>query len=168
MDDGNKLDLINTILTDHVNTWLQWAEAKHGVLLAANAATLFGWGSFLFNGTLQVTSCFMKLVVAVSILALFLSICYSIKSFVPNLRRAKQNTSVKNAIFFGDCAGHTPESYYNKITQMTDMALEQDIAEEIVMNSRIANNKYRLFKKAIICTTISYSLFVICLLHNMF
>lgn len=168
MEIENKINLLNTILSDHVNCWLQWAETKHGVLLAANAATLFGWGSFISNDSFSQLSDCMKCACIISIIALVVSIYWSLKSFFPNLGRANTNTYINNIIFYGDCAKESHDSYYTKTSRVTSEELARDISEEIVMNSKIAIKKYKLFRKALLATGISYLLFAIFLIYTFF
>jgi len=164
---NDRAELLNTILSDHVNTWLQWAEAKHGVLLAANAATLFGWGGIVADAKVNPMPSGMVCVCVISIILLGLSIICSLKSFYPNLGRAKASTQIKNVVYFNDCARHTDQSYYQKVMGMTEELLSKDLSEEVVMNSKIAARKYKLFKRALIYTGGSYILFTVFLLAHL-
>jgi len=164
---------------ENVNRWLQFAEAKNGALIGINGVFLFKSVDFLFdiiNGKLNGS----KVLVTSSLLIFSVAMIIALKSFLPNtgvfedkeVNEEIQNINENNMvlIFFEDiCKYESSKLYlkdiyqyffYNEITEENLSRRELDYAKEILINSRIASYKYKLFKRAIKLNFIAIILWV--------
>ncbi len=140
----------------NVNDWLKFSEAKNAMLLAFNAASIYG-----ITKSFEVT--FIKsnntLVIYLSICILFLifsSIC-ALVSFAPRVKIIKggwfAESDTPNVLYFEclktksaieileEVSGIKGEEKFTKI--------EKDIAEQIRQNSIIASRKFSYFTIAL-------------------
>lgn len=151
---SNKLKYI----FDNVNNWLKFAESKNAALLAANSAIVFG---LIRTQDLFENSLLHYYFVICIVLATF-SACICLLSFVPKIKINSifQETSVQaenlNLLFYGHIAKFTPEDYLKALQDghiITEEAIQDrfctDIANQIVVNSKIAQTKYIFFQLAI-------------------
>ena len=159
----NGLDILKDIF-ENTNRWLQFGEAKNGALIGINGLFLFNSIDYLFdilNGKLNVNI----FIVGIMITIFGFSTIGSLISFMPNMSKMINNmelTSEHNCkddgvlIFFEDiCKYESPEIYLKDIyknylsfnIEIENLEkLELDYAKEIIINSKIASYKYKLFK----------------------
>lgn len=141
-----------------VNDWLNFAEAKNGALLAANSALIFSalgladgkafvsdWIGYYFYSSLLLAS--------VSGLICLISFLPHIE--IPVLKSRSPSDESSNLLFYGDICDHDTSSYVSALCSRYGFALddvdafEKELAEQIVVNSRIAVRKYRMFETAL-------------------
>lgn len=162
MSEENKvLDELKNIL-EEVKTWLHFGEAKHGALLAINLVLIFKCTDFFISikkniilGNKVFLICIMTLYIVSTIISFI--------SFIPKLNKLddsdvyKNGTSITNNLlnFFGDIKSYNSSKLYLRdiykkyfnIEKINDFpSIEQDYAKEIITNSQITNNKFKLFK----------------------
>lgn len=156
--DNNLITSLNETL-NHVNSWLQWAEIKHTAFLAANAAALFGWGSLIQEETWMNTDALSKGLCVLSVICLIISIFISIISFLPNMSKntSKNEKEEPNLLFYKDCAMCSRKSYLDSFT--STHKFQEMFADEIIINSKIATRKYKLFRWTVVFCCASYATF---------
>lgn len=137
---------------DRVDKWLSFGEAKNAALIAFNVAAL----------SVNMDFRCLLLLALVRILMVF-SILISLASFWPNLAKQVDGIQSKppsncyetnNYLYFGDIALLNNGNEYLQIIMSRYLTKESniintyylDLAEEIVINSRIAVKKYKYFK----------------------
>ena len=136
----NKLEKI----FENINSWLLFAEAKHGVLI---------------GGILVLISCLKDIPHNnFVIIGLGLSLIISLISFFPIIRfmpKLQMNTRNNNLCFYSDIANFTTKEEYLSAVLLKYFLSENldninkynfDLSEEILINSKITSNKYVLFK----------------------
>lgn len=150
---------------EKVDKWLHFAEAKNAALIAINVAI----ASMSFGSNTFVIYLIRILLIISSIIALI--------SFWPN---SSSNTNKKqlildvdgtNYLFYADIAKYSSEEQYlrlvmrdyfneNKESVFSEMCL--DYAKEILINSKIAVWKYKLFKIALCFDLASFGMMIVC------
>lgn len=138
-----------------VNEWLRFAEAKNSALFAGNMVIVFGILKMDWITTVRpLPSSYLIYVIAL----LLVSSGHCLASFMPILTMplgTKVDASkTGNLLFFGDIADIEPCDYLSKLYVAAGLSgapsqIEQAYAEQIVINSRIARQKYDLFNTAI-------------------
>lgn len=133
---------------DRVNSWLLFAEAKNGTLLAINIAVI---GCVIDKSEFKETTYFILILICISVFLCLLSF-KPVKKYSKKLGNNKAN---KNLVFYYDIGSfETKEEYadavlnkyFPSITNVDSYIM--DLAEEILINSRITIRKYTLFKSA--------------------
>nr|VFK32000.1 MAG: hypothetical protein BECKMB1821G_GA0114241_11002 [Candidatus Kentron sp. MB]VFK35024.1 MAG: hypothetical protein BECKMB1821I_GA0114274_10962 [Candidatus Kentron sp. MB]VFK77117.1 MAG: hypothetical protein BECKMB1821H_GA0114242_11012 [Candidatus Kentron sp. MB] len=156
MDTETRQFLENTL--DRTIDMVKYAEAKHAILMGFAGASIFGFSKLFLPGidTVNILYIYYFAFVAFSGLAIVISLF----SFVPvfgntiNENRNNQDHSV-NPVYFGDAARCVPGSYMKVLEDALKNGAKPSanylIAEEIVMNSKIAMRKFRMFNLALMC-----------------
>lgn len=132
---------------DNTNSWLVFAEAKHAVLIGLVGTGLFGIHNYLDS------FCSWKLpfkIWTVFCVVLFVISCFvSLLSFMPILypldKKNKKPNKELNLIYFKDIALVEPEEYLSLLDISNQDKMSKKLAEQIIINSRIAVHKYNLF-----------------------
>lgn len=137
---------------ERVNSWLAFAEAKNGALIAANIGLL----GFVYN------FCDKHPIISTIALAILTgATIISLLSFFPIFNNIKNKTKSNknddlNLIFFRDIAKFDDADEYIKIVnnkyfnmRPNTSKLEKDLALEIIVNSKITVSKYGLFSLAL-------------------
>lgn len=141
---------------DNVNNWLKFAESKNAALLVANSAFIFQLFRILADK--KNINSFVYCYLTICILLAAISACICLFSFVPKIRipsiftgKYVQEENV-NLIFYGDIAKFTPKRYWEALRTQNIISEEYaqdkffaDIANQIVINSKIALTKYNFF-----------------------
>ena len=149
---------------DLVNDWLRFAEAKNGALLAFCSACIFGLLKFP-NDWITITSSFRAgLVVAIVFLLLAILIC--VWSFFPQITRIEvmlwpltdECKETDNFLFFGDICTYSVEDLFDRLCERYSTPFDfsqhqkqylHDLANQIIVNSKITMRKFRLFQRAL-------------------
>ena len=130
---------------ENTNNWLKYAEAKHVILIGFVGAGLFSTLNLLehfcnWNIVLQVWIYFC--------ITLFIISCLiSLTSFMPILfpLKNKKQTKKINLIYFKDIATKEPEEYLLLLGISNPDSISLSLSEQIIINSRIAVYKFKLF-----------------------
>jgi hypothetical protein len=150
----------------NVNEWLKFSEAKNAMLIAFNAASIYGVAQALGLKCIEkVTWATPYLGSMIFIFILSTIIC--LISFLPKTKILAQSTSTiastGNVVFYGYLKDKTSDQILHEITGTplpTPTAnfteLEKGLADQIKMNSIITDKKFKFFKVAIIVTLVSY------------
>lgn len=153
----NKLinkDNILEFLLETVNGWIKHAEGKHAVLIGLNAGVISLLLNILDfdNWTWTIITIYIMWI----ILLLIVSIIFSSISYLSILdssffNKSNKNINIKksNPFYFKDIALMKPVELIQFFKTEPPLNEEIHIAEQIIVNSKIAFRKYQLFNKAI-------------------
>lgn len=180
-NENEPLEELKNIL-NQINNWLQFAEAKHGALLAINLVLIFECVDFFYSINKEEISgnkCFLFIIIILYCISTILSFI----SFVPKINtilgkisvfkklilivkkiklnffyKDKERNNKKILIFYGDickyndCKEYLKDFFYRyfNIRKTNFEKIYIDYTSEILINSRIALSKYRLFKYSIL------------------
>jgi len=134
---------------DNTNNWLKFAEAKHAVLIGFLGAGL--WGILNLVEYPCSWNIFFKIYLIWSVSMFVISSIISLISFFPilyPLRRTKvSNKKNLNPIYFKDLASMEPKELINQmnLNNYASGNINLKLAEQIIINSRIALYKHKLF-----------------------
>lgn len=145
---------------DNVNNWLKFAESKNAALLVANSVFIFQVFRILTDN--KNTGRFVYICLLVCVVLAAISACLCLLSFIPKISIPSSCTGEcvpeenANLIFYGHIAKFTFKRYWEALRTQNIISEEyvQDkflaaIANQIVINSKIALTKYIFFKIAI-------------------
>ena len=141
----------------NINDWLKFAEAKSATLIACNGALIFGISRLISSFDLK--GIYLLYFILISALCI-LSIAICFLSIIPSLsmpweKKPSGTSDEDNLMYFSDIAKYTPLAYLHALKdnlELTDSAFtgyQRDISNQIIINSVIADKKYRAFQKAI-------------------
>lgn len=136
MENKEQSELLEKIFSN-VNSWLNFAEAKHAANIALVVACL---DMIISAGTINVLTC------SICILLICSGGC-SLFSFYPKLNEGG------NLLYFEKIKSYSKQDYLEEVkntylqnsTDDLDDYLS-DLADEIVINSRITSRKYKFFQ----------------------
>jgi hypothetical protein len=146
-------DTLHKIFTN-VNDWLKFAEAKNLMLITFNAASIYGT-SKIFDGSWTANYPWVKYVAFVSIVLFVFSAVVCVMSFIPSVKILKggefTSNREKNIWFYEtlkemDNVKVLQELYGSTATSFS--RAEEDLAEQVIQNSKIASRKYAYFTVA--------------------
>lgn len=136
---------------DSINRWLEFAEKKNAALFLANIAIMVG----LFETNTFDFASAIDYYLILSVISLALSAFCCIISFIPQikLKRLYIKVEVKNEdnlLFFGHIAKYSSHKYIERLYSKAGNSyqrkpLEEEYAEQLIINSRIALKKFELF-----------------------
>lgn len=159
-----------------VNEKQQFAEAKHAGLVALNGVVLGIISQIIFNKDLYGALHYSQILLLVSSCLFFISIALSLWSFFPitknDEKKLNESEIIKgkvtsNCIFFEDIQKFSSSEYLALLLlKLTPPAsnpalsgwtgLDEDYANQIVVNSRITSRKFFLFKKSVLFFMIGF------------
>lgn len=145
---------------NQVIDWLKFAESKNGALLAAESAAIFAFFSAFSQIQYSYFSIWGLIYLGILLVCLFVSLLYCLISFIPDLNlsfKEKINdcSEDNNLCFFAHIAELSPEEYLSRFYEKREIKFKEinkfelDLAQQIVINSKIACRKYKLFEIAI-------------------
>lgn len=151
----NKMDDKLKDIFENVNNWLKFAEAKNATLIAGNGLVIFAIAKLLKDLTVHQYLIYYAYFV---IIVLGLSFCIALSSFIPNIKLPKylfkeDPETESNLLFFGSIQKYDERSYLKELKESLDINDEKVIenkfnlmyAQQIIINSKIAMKKYKLF-----------------------
>lgn len=145
----NEIDLLDKILSK-TNDWLKFAEAKNGAIVAIVCAVMFGVFRLVLN--LNEINVYLQYYLISFFSFSALSLVISLYSFIPRLKKpfwlnAEEKSSFDNPFYFADACKYDSYSYLELlgITRSGDYKLAENIADQIVVNSKVATLKFGLF-----------------------
>lgn len=171
-------------ILSNVNDWLKFAEAKNAGLLVFSAGCIVGLLSYTASSPNLSTA--WKTGIFSSIFFLILASLFCILSFLPKINRIEvllwqQEVSCSdddNFLYYGDLSKYTCEELLDAITRKyyqderylaSSVKFHLDIADQIIINSKIALRKYNLFSLALYSTVISvFSSFILSAITALF
>lgn len=132
---------------DNTNNWLKYAEAKHTVLIGLIGAALFGIHNYadrfcswklIFQIWLLICGILFMISGLISLIS-FMPILYPLKS------KSKKPNRELNLIYYKDIASTEPNEYLSLLDISNQDKISKSLVEQIIINSRIAVHKFRLF-----------------------
>lgn len=180
----NSSEIENKLLYifSNVNDWLKFAEVKNAGLIAFLIAAISGLLGF--TASFQQLNQSIKFGLLFCVFFLVVSCLISLFTFSPKLDRleiiffAKESEILEsdNLLFFGDLAKYDADSLtsiiakkYFEIDLKKPSQIHTDIAEQIIINSKIAVAKFRFFKIALNFVFLATFIFVlVSLIHFLF
>ncbi len=147
---------LNQIFSN-VNRWLAFAEAKNGILLSLNGATIFGIVSNLKDASrpayLSLTWVMIPFLIVTTMLLLISFLPITDLRFRKASRPTDHKTSTLNLTFYGDIRRLDPRTYLTSLYQSVTGEAKQDLPDfELQMSHQITNNaqicyvKFQWFK----------------------
>jgi hypothetical protein len=143
-------DTLDTIFKN-INEWLRFAEAKHSGLLVIGIGLLFIIGRILR----QPKSIIWRLLFIMPAILIGVSIFISLSSFSPTLKsanRATYTSATDNVYFFGSVA-HMDTARFKSLIKEDSVyhfnRVENQLIDQIIVNSRITTSKMNAFKKSL-------------------
>lgn len=141
----------------NINDWLKFAEAKSATLIACNGALIFGISRIINSFDLKM-GCLLYLFLVSVLCILSIAICFL--SIIPSLsmpwdKKPNGISDKDNLMYFSDIAKYTPLVYLNALKDKLELddsvftGYQQDLSSQIIINSAIADKKYRAFQKSI-------------------
>lgn len=156
-----KFELILKDTLSRTVDWLKFAETKNAALLTFCSAWLLAMGGLAFSG--REIGNHTEVALGVSALLLVFAIVCAIRSLVPRIPTfsAIAPTHRFNTLFYGDIAD-LDKQYFNhtKYLYSTPANYQRDLCDQIVVNSKIARDKFRMFKYGSWFATLSLLTFV--------
>jgi hypothetical protein len=139
----------------NVNDWLKFAEAKHAGLIVLNSGVIFGILT-LFKDY----KAYMPFpAILLSLLFFGVSMFFSFVSLLPktsNKIKNEKGASNPNLYFFDSISKLTETEFKTELNKIKPdyqfTRLENDIINQIIVNSIIASSKYKFFKCALYFT----------------
>ena len=144
---------------NNVNDLLKFAEAKNGVIIAFNGAVIFQ----LFEIIKDINSSNIYFICLIVLIGFWiLSFIIALISFFPIInntlfsRKNKRKANKDNLIFYGDIAKYKEEEYLQalsssfKAEDYSCTNFEKNCANQIIINSRIALNKFKCFQISLV------------------
>jgi hypothetical protein len=145
----------------NVNEWLKFAEAKHAGLVVFNAAIIVG----ISSSYTTIRHFVYPSMILVGAICLGISIFISIISQFPvtgNFLSSNARSQNPNLYFFGDLANCNVQTVIDKfkaIDSSFDLSqLDGNLINQILVNARITESKFKLFKFASYITALGCGL----------
>ena len=143
-------DTFDKILKN-INDWLKFAEQKNTGLLALNTGIIWGISRLLDGLNIENNILYWSHIIAYILMILSAFIC--ILSFLPILKnrwwlKKEKKESSDNMLYFGDISKYNSGDYLKLVKYKYNIEdyefknFEKDFAEQIVINSKIALDKY--------------------------
>jgi len=140
--------------------WLNFAENKNAMLIAANGAAIFG--IFTLLGSTSTSISMYEIYIYQALLFLFLSAVFCLISFIPQVDIPWLNSKhllkkEGNLLAYADISNYDSKLYLETLYKQETVDLkeidpfEEDLAELIISYSRIALRKYSLFSLGVWC-----------------
>ena len=147
-----EIDLLDKILSK-ANDWLKFAEAKNGVLIAVVCTVIFG--IYKAVSDLENIHIFMVIYLISFFLFCLIALIISMLSFIPQLKppfwlTVEERKENDNPFFFGHARKYNKCTYL-KLLNISDSTLNMLLADQIIINSKIAFMKYEMFSGAAWC-----------------
>lgn len=145
----DEIDLLDKALSK-TNDWLKFSEAKNGAIIAVVCTVMFGVSRIV--GDLDEVSRYLLVYLAVFFSFSSLSLVIALSSFIPRLKQpfwlvSEEKSNCDNPFYFVDVCKYDAYSYLNLlgIAHSNDNNIAEKMADQIVVNSRIATIKFSLF-----------------------
>jgi len=156
----------------NINDWLKFAEAKCAGLLALNLAAIIGLlqAQSMFSDDIKDGQGILLVIFSISSIVALYSLIPKLNTLIkfyktiPDLnveleRRSRLEKPTLNCIYFGDIACLTEAMYSDLATSKPlkdHNSLTQLLIHQIVINAKIAYQKYRIFSIASWITFLGY------------
>lgn len=168
--------MANTLkdIFENVNNWLKFAEAKNATLVAGNGLLIFGILKTIHEVDINI---YLLYYIYFCLILFSLSLVISLISFIPKVKIPTflLNSDIEtsdNLLFYGHILKYNEKTLLEKLEPMikeeeeTSKEFRTMYAQQIIINSKIARNKFQLFDIAIkftlsgVLSPIFYFLFI--------
>ncbi|WP_027361114.1 Pycsar system effector family protein [Halodesulfovibrio aestuarii] len=144
-------------ILSNVNELQRFAEAKHGSLIAISIAIIGGLLNVMNKAQGDISIRFFCITSAILFMV---SVFVSLRSFYPCTGNGEKIENIDcdkvNLYFFGHIKKFTTESYLREMQKCYDTSLQltssyeaKDLANQVIVNARITQYKFDLFKTAV-------------------
>ena len=169
----NKEERLLKVL-NNVNDWLKFAESKNAMLIAFNAASIFGAAQLSALDSVKKSELLINYIIIVVIILVF-STVVSMLSFVPRIKILKGGlyapSKVRNRLFYEYLKGQNEVQIIQQVCETTEGTFKEfeiDIANQIQQNASIASKKFSYFTIAVWLTLCAYVTFPVALVFCIF
>lgn len=145
----------------NINDWLKFAEAKHGGLIVLNAGLVIG----ILSSYNNIQQFIFKPSILIGLICFGISVFLSIVSQFPvtqNTFSKKKKIQNPNLYFFGHLSHFDNQLFIDEFktidTGFTPSKFDTDLINQILVNARITQAKYRFFKFASYLTAFGFGL----------
>jgi len=139
------------------------ADSKAQLIIGVNAILsavlvpdIAAIGSLLQDG--NVLGTLSALLIMITAVALAVSIFYSIRATIPNVRRTQQPD---NLFFFGDIAQMREEEYLQQFFQLSPQQIKISYITQIHARAKIVKRKFALVRWGLIVLTVAFCFWVL-------
>ena len=168
-----KLKEILTLIVE----WIKFAEAKNAGLLVLNSGSIIGTLS-IYKDLYELPNCSgLKIAIILFVILNFRSLYYVFESIsakysnnyeeIASIKNESLTPNNSNLIFFGHLAFLSEEQLISEMQNQyglqasENQKIEKDLANQIIINSHIALQKFILFNEAIIATRNAFLISII-------
>jgi hypothetical protein len=145
----------------NINEWLKFAEAKHGGLIVLNAGLVVG----ILSSYSNIQPFIYKTTILIGIICFGISVFSSIISQFPitsNIFYNKKEIHNANIYFFGHLSHFDHQLFVNEFKKVdssfTPTKFDNDLINQILINSRITQTKFSFFKFSSYLTAFGFGL----------
>ena len=145
----------------NINEWLKFAEVKHGGLIVLNAGLVIG----ILSSYSSIQAFVYKPAVLIGVICFGISVFLSIISQFPvtqNIFYNKKEIHNPNLYFFGHLSHFDNQSFIEELqkvdTNFAATKMDSDLINQILVNARIADEKFSIFKYASYLTAFGFGL----------
>lgn len=145
----------------NINDWLKFAEAKHAGLIVLNVGLVVG----ILSSYTNIQTFILKPAILFGIICFGISVFISIISQFPvtqNIFYNKKAIQNPNLYFFGHLSHLDNETFIEELKKIDEEFIptkfDKDLINQILVNARITETKYDLFKFASYVTALGFGL----------
>ena len=165
MDDNRKTDLAFKLL-DNVQNLIKFADTKINVLLIISGVTT----TFIltnFQGLFDLCL-FSKIALGLFFVSFLTFIVLSILTISPR-KDSHTGNSVSKTIYFEHIASRVEvKDFINDYTKLDEQGFQSDLLYQVFENSKIADKKFKLYKKSLIALQVQLLFFFVLVIIKFF
>lgn len=165
MDDNRKTDLAFKLL-DNVQNLIKFADTKINVLLVISGVTT----TFVLTNFQEIyEQCLLsKIVLGFFFLSFLVFLLFSILTVAPRPDRHTGN-SVSKTIYFRHIAKRVEgKDFVDDFKKLEEGSFQSDLLYQVYENSKIADNKFKFYKKSLITIQVQLLVFFALLIIKFF
>jgi hypothetical protein len=143
-------------ISANVNSWLTFAEAKNGALLALDSGLALAITSIVLDRCMpRLLLWYFYSAISFTVVSLLVVLLSFLPQSHPSQGKPRSVCEQDNLWFYGDIAQYDSQSYLEALrmsiaeTDVPENRLCVDLAGQVIANSRIAVRKYTYFRAAI-------------------
>ena len=158
MDENRKTDLALKLL-DNVQNLIKFADTKINVLLVISGVTT----TFILTNFQGLFDLFIisKIALGLFFIAFLIFLVFSLLTIAPRKDNHTGN-SVSKTIYFEHIASRIEvKDFINDYTKLDDQEFQSDILYQVFENSKIADKKFKFYKKSLFALQVQLFLFFI-------
>jgi hypothetical protein len=165
MDENRKIDLAFKLL-ENVQNLIKFADTKINVLLVISGVTT----SFVLTNFQELFDlCLIsKIVLGLFFIAFLIFFIFSLLTIAPRKDNHTGN-SVSKTIYFEHIASRIQvKDFINDYNKLDELCFQSDLLYQVFENSKIADNKFKFYKKGLIALQLQLLLFFILVIIKFF